>query len=166
MPVLETKHFGKLSYETDSELEFPLGLPGFDERKRFVAVHFVENDPLIYLQSLEDPALCFITMPILAVDPRYRLKVSGEDLGHLGLSSIRQPRIGDDVLCLSVLSLRETGPTANLLAPIVVNLRNRKAVQAVALESDYPHQFALMAEQTSPPEELPQEELPTEAALC
>jgi len=156
MPVLETKHFGTLSYETESELEFPLGLPGFDDRRRFVAVHFVENDPLIYLQSLEDPALCFITMPILAVDPRYRLKVSGDDLGHLGLSPVRQPRIGEDVLCLSVLSLRETGPTANLLAPIVVNLRNRKAVQAVAPESDYSHQFAL----------LPQQALPQEAAVC
>jgi len=156
MPVLETKHFGKLSYEAESELEFPLGLPGFDERKRFVAVHFVENDPLIYLQSVEDPALCFITMPILAVDPQYRLKVSSEDLGYLGLAGTRQPRIGDDVLCLSVLSIRETGPTANLLAPIVVNLRNRRAVQAVAPESDYSHQYALMAS----------EERPQEAAVC
>ena len=156
MPVLDTKYFGKLSYEPESELDFPLGLPGFDDRTRFVAVHIPENDPLIYLQSLEEPALCFITMPILAVDPRYRLKVSGEDLGRLGLNSARQPRIGDDVLCLSVLSIRETGPTANLLAPIVVNLRNRKAVQAVAPESDYSHQFALM-----PPEPVPQE-----AAVC
>ncbi len=156
MPVLETKHFGKLSYEADSELEFPVGLPGFDDRKRFVAVRLVENDPLIYLQSMEDPTLCFITMPILAADPQYRLKMTGEDLGHLGLHSTRQPRIGDDVLCLTVLSIRETGPTANLLAPIVVNLRNRKAVQAVAPESDYSHQFALM-----PPEAMPQE-----TAIC
>jgi len=158
MPVFETKHFGKLSYEPDSELDFPRGLPGFDDRTRFIAVHFVENDPLIYLQSLEDPALCFITMPILTVDPQYRLKVSGEDLVDLGLGSTRQPKIGDDVLCLTVLSIRETGPTANLLAPILVNLRNRKAVQAVALESDYSHQFALMPE-------TPNEALP-EAAVC
>lgn len=159
MSLLETKHFGKLSYEPDSELEFPLGLPGFDGRKRFVAVHFLENDPLIYLQSLEDPTLCFITMPILAIDPHYRLKVSGEDLGRLGLNSARQPRIGDEVLCLTVLTIQETGPTANLLAPIVVNLRNRKAVQAVAPESDYSHQFVLM------PQERPQQ-LPQAAALC
>jgi flagellar assembly factor FliW len=161
MPVLETKHFGKLSYEADSQLNFPVGLPGFDDRKQFVAIYFVENDPLIYLQSLEDPALCFITMPILAVDPRYRLKVSPEDLAQLGLDSDHQPRIGDDVLCLSVLSLRETGPTANLLAPIVVNLRNRTAVQAVAPASDYPHQFALMPKETSP-----EQALPHGAAVC
>src|SRR3984885_13911173 len=147
MPVLETKHFGKLSYEADSELEFPKGLPGFDDRKRFVAVRLVESDPLIYLQSIEDPALCFITMPILAADPQYRLKVSGADMERLGLSSARQPRIGDDVLCLTVLSIRETGPTANLLAPIVVNLKNYKAVQAVSPESGYTHHHLLFPQE-------------------
>ena len=146
---METKNFGKISFEPESELDFPCGLPGFDERRRFVAVRFVESDPLIYLQSLEDPDLCFITMPILAVDPRYKLKVSGEDLDHLGLPAASHPLIGEDVLCLSVLSIRETGPTANLLAPIVVNLCNRRAVQAVAPESDYSHQFALMPDEAS-----------------
>jgi len=146
---METKNFGKLSFEPESELEFPSGLPGFESRKRFVAVTFVEYDPLVYLQSLEDPALCFITMPILAADPCYKLRVNGEDLEQLGLPQSRQPRIGDDVLCLTVVSVRETGPTANLLAPIVVNLQNRKAVQAVSPESDYSHQHALMPEEAS-----------------
>ena len=164
--MLETKHFGKLSYEADSELEFPMGLPGFDDRKRFVAVRLVESDPLIYLQSMEDPALCFITIPILVADPHYRLKVSGEDLGHLGLNPARQPRLGSDVLCLTVLSIREDGPTANLLAPIVVNLRNRKAVQAVAPESDYSHQFALMPQEMMPQQMTPPEPMPLETALC
>ena len=141
---METKNFGKISFEPESELEFPGGLPGFDDRKRFVAVRFVESDPLVYLQSLEDPGLCFITMPILAVDPKYRLKVSGEDLEQVGLPAARQPRIGDDVLCLTVLSVRETGPTANLLAPVVINLRSRKAVQAVAQEPGYSHQHVLL----------------------
>ena len=149
MPVIDTKNFGKLSFEPDSELEFPGGLPGFDSLRRFIAVRFAESDPLVYLQSLEDPGLCFITMPILSVDPLYKLKVSGEDLDQLGLPQACQPRIGEDVLCLTVLSVRETGPTANLLAPIVVNLRNRKAVQAVAPESEYSHQFALMPQEAS-----------------
>ena len=50
---------------------------------------------------------------------------------RFGFPLTRQPRIGEDVLCLTVLSIRETGPTANLLAPMVVNLHNRKAVQAM-----------------------------------
>ena len=105
---------------------------------------FPASEPLVYLQSLEDPDLCFITMPLLAVDPRYRLNVSKEDLNLLGLHVASQPRIGEGVLCLTVLSMREEGPTANLLAPIVVNLRNRRAVQAIAPEGEYSHQYELM----------------------
>jgi flagellar assembly factor FliW len=151
MPAMETKNFGRITFEAESELEFPGGLPGFDLRRRFVAIRFPESDPLIFLQSLEDPDLCFITMPILAVDPEYRLRVNAEDLALIGLPAAIQPRVGDDVLCLTVLSLRESGPTANLLAPVVVNLKTRKAVQAVAPESEYSHQHAL---------------LPLEAAVC
>ena len=149
MPVTETKNFGKISFEPESELEFPCGLPGFEERRRFVAVWLPGTDPLVYLQSLDEPGLCFITMPIHAVDPQYRLRVSDEDLERIGLAPASQPRIGDDIQCLAVLSLRETGPTVNLLAPIVVNPRNRQALQAVAQDSDYSHQFALMPQETA-----------------
>jgi flagellar assembly factor FliW len=101
------------------------------------------SEPLVFLQSLEDPGLCFITLPVGAVDPRYRLDMTGEDLALLELPAERRPRIGDEVLCLAVIALRETGPAANLLAPIVVNLGNRKAVQEVAPESSCSHRHAL-----------------------
>jgi len=146
---MDTKNFGKISFEPESELQFPCGLPGFDDRKRFVAVRFVESDPLVYLQSLEDPGLCFVTMPVLAVDPKYKLTVSGDDLNQIGLPPARQPKIGEDVFCLTVLSIRETGPTANLLAPIVVNLKTRRAVQAIAPEGSYSHQYELMPQEVA-----------------
>jgi len=147
MSVMETKNFGEISFEPDSELVFPGGLPGFENRRGFVAIHFEQSDPLVYLQSLEDPDLCFITMPVLSVDPRYHLTLSDADLNLLDLPVRWQPRMGEDVLCLTVLSLRETGPTANLLAPVVINLRNRKAVQAI-MESEYSHQFELVPQET------------------
>ena len=158
---METKNFGTISFEPDSELEFPRGLPGFDSRKRFVAVRFVESDPLVYLQSLEDPGLCFITAPVQAVDPKYRLKISSEDIEQLGLPMARQPRIGEDVLALTVVSIRESGPTANLLAPVLVNLQNRKAVQAVSEEQGYSHQHVLLDEESCPEQTVAQE-----AAVC
>ncbi|HXA51319.1 MAG TPA: flagellar assembly protein FliW, partial [Candidatus Acidoferrum sp.] len=96
-----------------------------------------------------DPALCFITMPVLSVDPRYRLKVNSEDLGEIGLPTARQPKIGEDVFCLTVLSIREAGPTANLMAPIVINLKTRRAVQAITADSDYSHQYELMPQESA-----------------
>jgi flagellar assembly factor FliW len=147
MPLLETRYFGRVSYEPGESIEFPEGLPGFENRRTFVAIEFGDTAPLIFLQSVEEPGLCFITLPVLAVDPQYTVAISAEDLDRLGLSTERQPRIGDDVLCLTVLSLRESGPTANLLAPVVVNLRNQKAVQAVALDPGLSHQHRLLPQE-------------------
>jgi flagellar assembly factor FliW len=146
MPTLQTKNFGLIGYDADAALEFPRGLPGFEERRRFLALHFDGTDPLVYLQSVEDPGLCFLTIPVLVADPTYRLRLEPEDTELIGLTS-SAPRIGEEALCLTVLSLREEGPTANLLAPIVVNLRNRQSVQAVATQSGYSHQHPLMAEE-------------------
>jgi flagellar assembly factor FliW len=61
------------------------------------------------------------------------------------------------VLALTVVSIRETGPTANLLAPVLVNLKNREAVQAVAQDSVYSHQHAILADEASTEEALAQE---------
>lgn len=143
MPVLDTRYFGPIPYREEAAIVFPGGLPGFEERRRFLALSFPQREPLVFLQSVEDAALCFITLPALAVDPAYRLEMSREDLVLAGLPPGAQPRIGDDVLCLAVISLPEGGATANLLAPVVVNLRNLRAVQAVAPHASYSHQQPL-----------------------
>jgi len=149
MPVLETTNFGPISFEPESVIEFPRGLPGFEERRQFVAVQTPNTAPLVFLQSLEEPSLCFPTMPVLVLDSRYRLQVADQELDIVGLPRDRQPRIGEDVLCVAVLSFRESGTTANLLAPVVVNLENHKAVQAIGPESEYSHQHALFPQQAA-----------------
>jgi flagellar assembly factor FliW len=82
---------------------------------------------------------------VLVADPSYRLDISREDLAALGLSARGRPRIAKDVLCLAVVSVGPEGPTANLLAPLVVNLRNGKAVQALCAESGYSHRCPLVS---------------------
>jgi flagellar assembly factor FliW len=143
MPVLPSHYFGSISFEAGSVIEFPRGLPGFEQQRRFLLVQIPPSAPVVFLQSTEDPSLCFPALPVQSVDPRYRLRMADEDLELVGLPTHCQPRLGDDVLCLAVLAFRETGPTANLLAPVVVNLSNQRAVQALDLESGYSHQHAL-----------------------
>jgi len=148
MPTFETKNFGTVSYQADSVVEFPCGLHGFEERRQFLALNYDDTKPLVFLQSLEDAGLCFITLPVGCVDSGYRLQVSEEDLVQLGLAPERQPAIGPDVVCLIVITLQESGPTANLLAPILVNVNTLKAVQAIAPESHYSHQHPLLTQET------------------
>lgn len=147
MPETETANFGTISFTPESVFEFPNGLPGFEQRRRFLPVQKPSTSPILFLQSLEEPSLCFTTLPIWVVNPQYQLRVMEQDLELLGFPANCQPRIGDDVLCLAVLSIRTTGTTANLLAPVVINLKNYKAVQAVSPESGYSHRHPLFPQE-------------------
>jgi flagellar assembly factor FliW len=144
MPTIETKYFGAIPFDEESCFEFPWGLPAFEEERRFLPLTIPDYKPLLFLQSTTTPALCFITLPVLVADPGYKLAASSEDLQALELSASRQPEIGTEVLVLTLLSFHENAPaTANLLAPVVINLANRRAVQAIRNDSAYSHEYPL-----------------------
>lgn len=146
MAKCRTKSHGEIEYSEDVVMHFPEGLFGFESETRFLPIEVPALHPVLFLQSVQRPELCFVTLPILVVDPAYRLAVSPSDLELADLPAGRQPVIGEDVLCLAILTLHKDGPTtANLIAPLVINLRNRKAVQALVCEGEYSHQHVFPA---------------------
>jgi len=123
---------------------FPDGIPAFEQERSFLPIRQPHNEPLVFLQSLSTPELCFVTLPAQSVCPGFQLNMTSEDLHALGLAADRQPTVGRDVLCLFILSLEENAPpTANLLAPIVVNLETMRARQAIQTDSSYSHRERL-----------------------
>lgn len=145
MPRFQTRHFGDIEYRDDAVLEFPAGLPGFEQEKRFLPIEHPAAKPIIFLQSLGSPGLCFITLPARVLAPDFSLAFSPEDLHLLSFADDARPEIGRDVLCLAIVSVSEgKPPTANLLAPLVVNVVNRRGVQAIQAESGYSHQHPVL----------------------
>jgi len=142
MPLVETKYFGTMTYEDESIFDFPLGLPAFEQEKRFVFIEIAEYSPLVFLQSLNQPSLCFLALPVLAVDPDYGFDLSNEDRATLELP--QSAARGDGILALALLSLHDGFPaTANLMAPVVVNVATRRALQAIRADQRYSHQHPL-----------------------
>ena len=140
----DTRYFGPVDYDEQSVMLFPEGIPAFEQEQRFLALRQPINEPLVFLQSLANPNLCFATLPALSACPGYQLSMTPEDLEALGLEAGRQPVIGRDVLCLAILSLEENAPpTVNLLAPIVVNLHTLCGRQAIQTDSPYSHREVL-----------------------
>jgi flagellar assembly factor FliW len=138
MPHINTRDFGPLEYADGSEIHFPHGLPGFEEQKRFILIDRETSRPLIFLQSVVSPELCFVSVPVSLVDPEYRIGITAEDLAILSL--VEQPQSGDGILLLAILAPDDAGAvTANLLAPVVINTRTRAAVQAVRDDRLYSH---------------------------
>ncbi|MEO7145604.1 MAG: flagellar assembly protein FliW [Bryobacteraceae bacterium] len=139
MPQFATTQFGPIEYREDAVVEFPHGLPAFEDQTRFLAIERPGYGPIVFLQSLLRPELCFLTLPVPLVDPAYQLSLAREELAALDLQDA-----DTGVLCLAILSVAENrAVTANLLAPVVVNRANRRAVQAVRPDAVYSHQHVL-----------------------
>ena len=137
MPRIQTKCFDELEYSPDAVCEFPYGIPGFEAEHAFVFLEQPATHPLVFMQSLRRPDVCFILLPVLAADRHYELCLSEENLFALRLPAGSQPRIGKDILCGAMVCApddQRPHPTANLFAPIVVNLKQRIGIQAIQTE--------------------------------
>ncbi len=132
-------------------LDFPHGLPGFETSRRFVLQLQTSLAPIGTLQSSEQASseVCFLVVPVALLVKDYALLVTLEDLRTLGLEEDQQPQVPaprrvSNALCLAILTVPKDGPiTANLLAPVVVNLTTRVAVQAVRADTAYSHRHPI-----------------------
>jgi flagellar assembly factor FliW len=125
-------------------LRFEHGLPGFPDSHRFALVTDADADagacsPFALLRSLDDDDLAFVVTHPFAFFPDYAVDLDDATLGRLELED------ADDAVVLLIVTLGPTlaATTANLLGPIVVNCRNRRAIQAIATTSPYDAQTPL-----------------------
>ena len=139
MTEIETKHFGRVAVSSGLEIEFPAGLPAFECEHRFLAIKHPRTQPLILLQSMSTPGLCFPALPVAAVDPAYHLQMSVEDLRVLGLAESGEAATSDLVVLALVVIGGNGRISANLMSPVVVNRANARAVQAVRWDGAYLH---------------------------
>ncbi|MGP0074080.1 MAG: flagellar assembly protein FliW [Bryobacteraceae bacterium] len=145
MPSIETKYFGTLPYGDTSVFDFPQGWPAYEDEKSFVPIAASQGEvpghsPLLFLQSMVRPNLCFVAFPILVVDGKYELAIAPEDLEELGLEVRRQPALSDQVMVLALISSHgKFLTTANLMAPVVLNVKTRRRLQAIRRDSRYSH---------------------------
>jgi len=154
MPQAETLNFGLLEYDDHAVIEFPRGLPAFENERRFVIIEQDAMRPIVFLQSLSRPELSFMALPAQSVDPGYKLVPASEDLEDLGLGAGSEPREGQDVVTLALVTVWDNrDATANLMAPVVVNVATRHAFQVIQPWSGYSHQHRLGSPRQQPQEQ-------------
>lgn len=127
-------------------LDFPLGLPGFENSRKFILRSQPSFAPLACLQSTDSPNLCFLVVPVSALIADYTLWASSDDWKALRLSENSALENPANVLSLAILTVPGDGSlTANLLAPVVINLAAGVAVQAVRADRQYSHRHPVTA---------------------
>lgn len=146
MPVVHTTQFGDLPYNDEDVFHFPEGIPGFEGERRFLCVERPGLRPIVFLQNLEDPNLCLLTLPVGVFQPDYELKLNSDDVELLQAATSQNPGgevvlsagFADSLACLAVVCLHEDQPpTANLLGPVVLSKATMKGLQAIRDDARY-----------------------------
>lgn len=134
MRKADTLRFGPIEVEDEKVIHFPEGIPAFEQEHEFVIIPYDEESPYVFLQSLKTPDLAFLmTMPFIFF-PDYEFELDDENQQKLGLE--RQ----EDMLLYVLLTIpqgRVQDMTANLVAPLVINVANQQGRQLVLEHSPY-----------------------------
>lgn len=130
----ETRLFGTITIEDEKLITFPNGIIGFPFMKQFALIRDEENKnaAIMWLQSMEEPQFAMPVVEPNLISDSYNPVVNDENLTPVGKMVEEQTYL---LVTITVPSDIEK-MTANLKAPIVINMANNKAVQII-VEDDY-----------------------------
>ncbi|MCC6277709.1 MAG: flagellar assembly protein FliW [Oligoflexia bacterium] len=138
----QTTRFGLVAVQESDLITFKEGPLGFTELTKFVLLDDPKDEIFAWLQSVEKPSVAFPVLEPELFASNYKVSLTRHDLESLSMKA------GDKTRMYNIVTIPEdaTLMTANLKAPIVINVRDRVAKQVVAQENDYPIRFPIFAE--------------------
>lgn len=131
--IIETMRFGQVDVAEGEILHFPDGLPGFVDKKTFALLPYQPGAPVSFLQSLTAPELTFLVIDPFDFFADYRLELSDDMVEKMQISDENPPLI----LTIVTVQPDQESMTANLLAPLVINQRDRIGRQFVLENTAY-----------------------------
>jgi flagellar assembly factor FliW len=138
MATIVSRYFGAFDLRDREVVHFPVGLPGFEGPTDYAALSIPGQEPILYLQSVSRPELCLITLPARAFRLDYQLELNQEEREMLALQPESELEIGRDLACQVIVTVDQNRePGANLAAPLVINLLNKRGIQVFLAGADY-----------------------------
>ncbi|ESU72901.1 flagellar assembly protein FliW [Geobacillus zalihae] len=141
---IDTKYHGTVAVKEEDIIHFPHGLPGFADEKRFVLLPLADT-PFVILQSVETPALGFVLIEPFSYFPTYEFELDEATVEQLNIESER------DVAVYVILTVADPfhETTANLQAPVVINVHKRLGKQVILTNPPYKTKHRLFPEKVA-----------------
>ena len=139
MISIETRDFGTIEVDEKDVYDFPNGLYAFEDNKKFARLSPLGDDVYpMWLQSMDDPGLCFIVFNPVLIDGGFTVMLADNERSQLGLD-----KDGDaTALVIAKVPADYKHTTVNMKSPIVVNKAQRRAIQVI-LPLDYPFRMPI-----------------------
>ena len=141
MPTIETSKFGNVTYNNTDIIKFVKPILGFGDLSQFIVITRPESEPFKWLQSIENPSVCFVIVDPRLVVSQYSIEISSHDIKLLDGSEKQE-----DYQIYVIVTVPNGHPeqiSINLQGPIVVNVKHLKALQMVLNNPDYDIRYGI-----------------------
>ena len=147
MPYIDTIKFGNVQYSESDVITFVRAILGFEDLRKFMLVSRPESDPFKWLQSLEDPKVAFVIVEPRLILDNYVVELSQHDIKQLhGTQQLNDYKI---FVIMTVPKGHPEKISVNLQGPLIINLKNLKAIQMVLNNPEYDIRFSLFENQST-----------------
>ena len=115
------------------EILFEKGIPGFESYNYFNINAIESNEKFYSIVSKEDSNIGFISISPFEIKNDYEIDLDDELVKELDIKEEK------DVLVLCLITLGKTlkDSTANLKAPIIINIKNNRGKQLILQDDKY-----------------------------
>ncbi|KAA3659031.1 MAG: flagellar assembly protein FliW [Calditrichaeota bacterium] len=131
--TLDHKRLGEITYRQDEIITFPQGVLGFEKKKSYIIVDREEYYPFAWMINVDDPMTSFVMVNPLLFQQDYNPNVTKRDLNEIEIDNPQS------LLMYVIITLKPDASqsTANLRAPILVNITKNIGKQLVLLDDKY-----------------------------
>lgn len=130
--LIQTTRFGQFEVQDQDLILFPEGILGFSSLRSFVVLEDPHDEIFVWLQSCELPEIAFPILEPEFFSPNFKLSLSKNDMDALQVTSIENTR----QFCIITIPPEAQKMTANMKAPIVINIEKRISRQCVLQDNN------------------------------
>ena len=143
---INTKYLGDVEINEEDIYYFSKGLLGFESSKEFILVDVPDNPYFKFLQDIKNSYTCFlVTNPWIFFND-YDADFPDEELKAIGINNNEEAEKNMGVFTIVTIGQDFKNSTANLLAPIVINLEEKTGKQLVLRDEEYTTKHRLYPE--------------------
>lgn len=141
---INSSRFGEIEVSRDVVFDFVSPIIGFNDLKEYALIDYKPDSPFKWLQSVEEGELAFPVTLCSFFNIDYQFDIPDEEAEKLEIEN------ADDVFVFNIANIPSSNPqgaTINMLAPVVVNLKNKKAMQIILKNTNFEVRHKLFSEQ-------------------
>lgn len=140
--TVATTRFGDIKTDDGHIIDFPKGILGFENYRRYALLGRPEFHPFVHLQSIDDPGLAFIVVNPRLFFPHYKVEIDPREIAELSTTESGQM----ETWVIVTVPEDWSRMSVNLQGPILVSRASNRAKQVVLVHGPYTTRHYLVDE--------------------